>query len=71
MAVHVRFFDDPSNTKGDNISNDYYSRAVEAMESKISGAHYFLFSDIPEAARSRIPIKNNPHIRFSLLVQNL
>ena len=67
VAVHVRFFDDPSNTKGDNISNDYYSRAVEAMESKISGAHYFLFSDIPEAARSRIPIKNN---RITLVRHN-
>ena len=67
VAVHVRFFDDPANTKGDNVSNDYYSRAVQAMESKTSGAHYFLFSDNPEAARSRIPITDN---RITLVHHN-
>ena len=67
VAVHVRFFDDPASTKGDNISNDYYSRAVQAMESKISGAHYFLFSDRPEVARGRIPITDN---RITLVRHN-
>jgi len=56
VAVHVRFFDEPEAGNHNNAPGDYYHRAVEAMESHVAGAHYYLFSDKPEAARSRIPL---------------
>lgn len=70
VAVHVRFFDEPASTestKGNNAPGDYYARAVQAMEARVSGAHYFLFSDRPEAARSRIPL---PDDRITLVHHN-
>jgi len=56
VAVHVRFFDEPQAGNHNNAPGDYYQRAVEAIESHMAGAHYYLFSDKPEAARSRIPL---------------
>lgn len=70
VAVHVRFFDEPENsgnTQGNNAPGDYYSRAVQAMEAQISGAHYFVFSDRPEAALRHIPIPEN---RITLVQHN-
>lgn len=70
VAVHVRFFDEPESaesTNDNNASGDYYARAVQAMEAQVSNAHYFLFSDRPEAARSRIPL---PDDRITLVHHN-
>ena len=70
VAVHVRFFDEPSrveSTNGNNAPGDYYARAVQTMEAQVSGAHYFLFSDRPEAARSCIPL---PDDRITLVHHN-
>ena len=70
VAIHVRFFDEPvsaASTRGNNATADYYARAVQAMEAQINNAHYFLFSDRPEAARSRIPL---PDDRITLVHHN-
>ena len=71
VAVHVRSFDEldgEESTNGNNASYDYYARAVRSMESQVSDAHYFLFSDRPEAARSRIPL---PDDRITVVKHNL
>ena len=68
--MHVRFFDDPAiaaSASGNNTSDDYYARAVQKIETRVSGAHYFLFSDRPEVARSRIPL---PDDRITLIHHN-
>lgn len=67
VAVHVRFFDDPGATDINNTPNEYYSRAVEAMERLAPAAHYFIFSDQPAAARARIPL---PDFRVTLVAHN-
>lgn len=67
VAVHVRFFDEPHATGINNASGNYYTRAVEAMERLAPAAHYFLFSDHPEAARARIPL---PDARITLVAHN-
>ena len=70
VAVHIRFFDDPVSarfTGVNNVSGGYYERAVQAMEARVSGANYFLFSDRPEAARSLIPL---PDDRVTLVRHN-
>lgn len=67
VAVHVRFFDEPQATGINNAPGDYYSRAVEKMERLAPDAHYYLFSDQPEAARTRIPL---PNARVTLVAHN-
>lgn len=68
VAVHVRFFDEPHVEGGiDNISGDYYSRAIIGMERQVPDAHYFVFSNHPKAARARIPL---PDSRLTLLSHN-
>jgi hypothetical protein len=62
VAVHVRFFDEPASaksTKGSNVPGNYYQQAIQTMEAQVIGAHYFLFSDRPEAARSRLPLPDD------------
>lgn len=56
VAVHVRFFDDPQAPEINNAPGDYYTRAVQKIDSLAPGAHYFVFSDQPAAARVRIPL---------------
>jgi hypothetical protein len=56
VAMHVRFFDAPDENGMSNAPHDYYARAVAHMESLVRGAHYFLFSDQPSAARRCIPL---------------
>ena len=56
VAVHVRFFDEPQAIGINNAPSDYYSRAIAEMERRAPNAHYYLFSDRPEAARARIPL---------------
>ena len=69
VAVHVRFFDEPvgASTKGNIVAGDYYARAVRAMEALVKNAHYFLFSDRPEAARCLVPLPND---RITLIQNN-
>lgn len=55
VAVHVRFFDAPPENGINNAPANYYSRAVAQMETRAPDAHYFVFSDRPEAARLLIP----------------
>ena len=57
VAVHVRFFDAPNEGGINNApGDDVRPRVVEKMETLVPGAHYFVFSDQPEAARARIPL---------------
>jgi hypothetical protein len=67
VALHVRFFDEPHAEGINNAPGDYYSRALEAMEHLVPAAHYFVFSDQPKAARSRIPL---PDARITLVSHN-
>lgn len=59
VAIHVRFFDPPGMVGINNTTNDYYQRAVSKMESLVSGAHYYLFSDQPEYARANLPLPDD------------
>jgi hypothetical protein len=68
VAVHVRFFDPPNvSDLHNNAPGDYYALAIERMEAHVTGAHYYLFSDQPEAARASIPL---PDERLTLVSHN-
>ena len=67
VALHVRYFDEPHVAGINNAPSDYYTRAVAEMEQRISHAHYYIFSDQPEAARTHIPL---PDARVTLVAHN-
>lgn len=69
VAVHVRFFDEPQAQEPavNNAPVDYYARAVAEMESLTEAAHYFVFSDRPDAARARLAL---PDERITLVAHN-
>jgi len=67
VALHVRWFDAPGGTSLHNITADYYQRAIAMMEERIGSPHYFLFSDNPEAARSKLAL---PEGRVSFISHN-
>lgn len=58
VAVHVRFFDAPIEHGGSNAPQDYYSRAVARMEALAPGAHYFVFSDQPDATHKQMMLSD-------------
>ena len=65
--MHVRFFEGPSEAGINNAPGTYYDRAVALMETLTPKAHYFVFSDQPEAARVCIPLSDE---RITLVMQN-
>lgn len=67
VALHVRFFDQPGEGGINNAPSDYYSRAVARMEGLAPRAHYFLFSDRPDEARSLAPL---PDERITCVAHN-
>jgi hypothetical protein len=68
VGVHVRFFDSPKQQGINNVPFDYYERAVAKIESSLPGAHYYIFSDQPGAARECVPL---PDERVTLVSHNL
>jgi hypothetical protein len=66
VAIHVRFFDDPN--RQDDMSADFYNRAVQIMESHTCDAHYFIFSDRPAEAAEKIEL---PSGKVTLVNHNL
>jgi hypothetical protein len=54
VALHVRWYESPGNVMIDNISADYYQRAIALIEGKYNSPRYFLFSDAPEDARAKL-----------------
>jgi hypothetical protein len=68
VALHMRFYEAPGQSQIYTVSSDYYIRAVAMMERLAPGSHYFVFSDRPDAARSRIPLPEN---RVTLVSHNL
>jgi hypothetical protein len=67
VALHVRWFDAADSTGGDNVSTEYYQRAVALLEEKIDSPQYFLFSDDPEAARRKLVL---PERRVTFVSHN-
>jgi len=56
VALHVRWFTAPDSIMSHNVSTDYYQRALALMEEKTDSPHYILFSDDPNAARTKLDL---------------
>lgn len=67
VALHVRWFNAPGAAAVNNISTDYYQRAIALLEEKIESPRYFLFSDAPEAARAKLAL---PEGRVTIVSHN-
>lgn len=59
VALHVRWFDSPDGTESFNVSAGYYQRAIKTMAEKIEAPRYFLFSDNPDAARTKLSLPDD------------
>jgi Glycosyl transferase family 11 len=67
VALHMRWFDGPASTAANNVSEDYYQRAIDLMKQKVETPRYFLFSDNPEAAKKKLSL---PSDRVTLVSHN-
>lgn len=59
ICIHIRCFDAQSSglsVDSQNISIDYYHKALNILSSKVDHPHYFVFSDKPDIARQRLKI---------------
>lgn len=54
IAVHVRWFDAPDTIEANNVPKAYYERAIAVVETRVKTPRYFVFSDDPSAARSKL-----------------
>jgi len=59
VALHIRWFDAPGSIVTNNVSTDYYRRAIALMTEKVESPHFFLFSDNPEAAQEKLVLPEN------------
>ena len=66
VAIHVRWFDKPSES-GHNVTVDYYRHAVAIMEERLSTPRYFIFSDDSDAAQ---PKRTLPEGRMTFVSHN-
>lgn len=67
VALHFRFFDSAEEKGANNAPIGYYARAVEHVSLFAPDAHYFVFSDQPELARRRVPLKES---QYTLVTHN-
>lgn len=58
VAIHVRWFDPPSDTGTHNLIADYYHRAISYIQTNTSAPHYFLFSDDPKSAAAKLHLSS-------------
>jgi hypothetical protein len=52
VALHMRWFDMGDGINTSNISLNYYAHAITYLLTKIKRAHFYIFSDKPELAKS-------------------
>jgi hypothetical protein len=56
VALHVRWFDAPGSPLNQNVSIDYYNRAIALMDEKATSPQFFIFSDDSDAAREKLSL---------------
>lgn len=66
VLLHMRFFEEAAEAGG-NASSGYYQRAIAEMDERVPDAHYYLFSDRPEAALAKLGMASE---RFTLVAHN-
>jgi hypothetical protein len=54
VALHVRWFDPEGTNQKHNAPEEYYTKAIALIESKVNNPHYYLFSDNPPLAAQKI-----------------
>jgi hypothetical protein len=67
VGIHVRWFEKQGVFALHNLTVDYYRRAIVMMEERLSTPRYFVFSDDPDAARTKLTL---PKGRATFVSQN-
>ena len=63
VALHLRFFNKTPNNKIEkktsiNVPENYYYQAIQKIDKLFPNAHYFIFSDNLEQARTQVPLSD-------------
>ncbi len=57
VALHVRWFNEPnSKVENNNLSKEYYIRAIQKIKETINNPLFFCFSDDPDATRAKLAL---------------
>ncbi len=67
VALHVRWHDSSSSMEANNVSGDYYNRAIALIGRKVESPNYFLFSDDPDGAFAKLTL---PESRVTFVSQD-
>lgn len=68
VAIHIRFFDHPTDSSScNNVSEGYYNNAIEKMEELVCNAHFFVFSDNSDFSKSLVSL---PDSRVTFVTHN-
>ena len=54
VALHVRWFDSHDSESHNNISIEYYSKAIKKILEEINQPHFFIFSDNADATKDKL-----------------
>ncbi len=68
VAIHLRFFDLPSDGGVNNATKEYYINAIKMIEELESNVHYFLFSNEPDEILKVLDLQN---INYTIVNHNL
>jgi hypothetical protein len=69
VAIHFRFFDNPSSEINvNNLTMEYYNKAISAIELKKSNLHYYIFSDQPNEVSKYIDLNRS---QFTIVAHNI
>ena len=70
VSIHVRRGDYLNNyyfeTLGKICDLDYYNRAIEVINTHVTNAHFFVFSDDPKYVADNLNIKNATYVDFNV-----
>jgi hypothetical protein len=67
VALHLRFFDNPTISSANNATKDYYDRAIKRMDQLHQDNHYYIFSDRTDLVKGIIEL---PSSKYTVVTHN-
>jgi hypothetical protein len=58
VAIHVRWFNKPTEPQTHNLTSKYYKSAIAYIKKKIENPHFFIFTDEPSQIESKIDLQS-------------
>lgn len=58
IAIHVRWFNKPTEPQTHNLTSNYYKSAISYIKKNIENPHFFIFTDVPSQIESKIDLQS-------------